>query len=158
MDTPVDGFHHVKLPVADLARSRDWYARVLGLQTHIEFVEEGELMGVAMRDPGGTVDLALRHDPARAAALAGFDPLALRVPTSAALRAWQQRLEDLGEPYGGIVTGHAGTVLVGLRDPDGIEVRLYLPAEANPEGESLDAAHHGGGSSDMAHREPRDQG
>jgi catechol 2,3-dioxygenase-like lactoylglutathione lyase family enzyme len=121
--------------VADLARSRDWYARVLGLQTHIEFVEEGELMGVAMCDPAGTIDLALRRDPARAAVLAGFDPFALRVPTPAALDAWQQRLEDLGEPYGGIATGHAGRVLVGLRDPDGIEVRLYLPAEAKSEGD-----------------------
>ena len=131
MDTAINGFHHVKLPIADLARSRDWYARVLGLQTHIEFAEGGVLMGVAMRDADGSIDLALRHDPPRAAALAGFDPLALRVPTPAALDAWQQRLEDLGEPYGGIVTGHAGRVLVGLRDPDGIEVRLYLPAEAN---------------------------
>jgi catechol 2,3-dioxygenase-like lactoylglutathione lyase family enzyme len=108
-------------------------------------------MGVAMRDRDGSIDLALRHDPPRAAALAGFDPLALRVPTPAALAgfdplalrvptpaaldAWQQRLEDLGEPCGRIVTGHAGRVLVGLRDPDGIEVRLYLPAEAKPEGE-----------------------
>jgi catechol 2,3-dioxygenase-like lactoylglutathione lyase family enzyme len=135
MDTAVNGFHHVKLPVADLARSRDWYARVLGLQTHIEFVEEGELMGVAMCDPAGTIDLALRRDPARAAVLAGFDPFALRVPTPAALDAWQQRLEDLGEHYGGIAIGHAGRVLVGLRDPDGIEVRLYLPAEAKSEGD-----------------------
>jgi catechol 2,3-dioxygenase-like lactoylglutathione lyase family enzyme len=135
MDTAVNGFHHVKLPVTDLARSRDWYATVLGLRTHIEFVEEGELMGVAMCDPGNTIDLALRHDPARAAALAGFDPLALRVPTPAALDAWQQRLEDLGEPYGGIVTGHMGRVLVGLHDPDGIEVRLYLPTETKPEGQ-----------------------
>jgi hypothetical protein len=108
---------------------------VLGLQTHVEFVEEGVLMGVAMRDPDASIDLALRHDPARAAALAGFDPLALRVPTQAALQAWQQRLEDLGEPYGGIVTGHVGRVLVGLRDPDGIEVRLYLPTEATPQAE-----------------------
>ena len=113
MDTAINGFHHVKLPVADLARSREWYARVLGLQTHIEFAEGGVLMGVAMRDADGSIDLALRHDPPRAAALAGFDPLALRVPTPAALDAWQQRLEDLGEPYGGIVTGHAGRVLVG---------------------------------------------
>ena len=45
MDTAINGFHHVKLPIADLARSRDWYARVLGLQTHIEFAEGGVLMG-----------------------------------------------------------------------------------------------------------------
>ena len=135
MDTPLAGFHHVKLPVADLPRSRDWYARVLGLQTHIEFAESGVVTGVAMRDSGGTLDLALRHDPPRAAALSGFDPVALCVPNQAALDAWQQRLEDLGEPHGGIVTGHAGRVLVGLRDPDGIEVRLYLPAEEKLEGE-----------------------
>ena len=135
MDTPLAGFHHVKLPVADLPRSRDWYARVLGLQTHIEFAESGVVMGVAMRDPGGTLDLALRHDPARAAALSGFDPVALRIPTQAALDAWQQRLEDLGEPHSGIVTGHAGRVLTGLHDPDGIEVRLYLSAEEKLEGE-----------------------
>jgi catechol 2,3-dioxygenase-like lactoylglutathione lyase family enzyme len=135
MDTPLDGFHHVKLPVADLARSRDWYTRVLALQTHIEFPESGVVMGVAMRDPGGTLDLALRHDPARAAALSGFDPVALRVPNQAALDAWRQRLEDLGEPHGGIVAGHAGRVLVGLHDPDGVEVRLYQPAEEKLEGE-----------------------
>jgi catechol 2,3-dioxygenase-like lactoylglutathione lyase family enzyme len=133
MDTAVNGFHHVKLPVADLARSRDWYARVLGLRTHLEFVEEGVLMGVAMRDPDNTIDLALRHDPARAAALAGFDPFALCVPTPAALDAWRQHLDDLGEPCGPIVAGHLGRVLVGLRDPDGIEVRLYLPAEMEGE-------------------------
>ena len=136
MDTPLAGFHHVKLPVSDLPRSRDWYARVLGLQTHIEFAESGVVMGVAMRDPGGTLDLALRHDPARAAALSGFDLVALCVPNqAAALDAWQQRLEDLGEPHGGIVTGHAGRVLVGLHDPDGVEVRLYQPAEETLEGE-----------------------
>jgi catechol-2,3-dioxygenase len=48
MDTAIDGFHHIKLPVADLARSREWYARVLGLQTHIEFTENGVLMGAGM--------------------------------------------------------------------------------------------------------------
>jgi catechol 2,3-dioxygenase-like lactoylglutathione lyase family enzyme len=132
VDKAINGFHHVKLPVSDVPASRDWYARVLGLTAHIDFVEDGELMGVAMRDPDGSMDLALRRDPARAAALAGFDALALLVPTADALDRWQRHLADLGEPHGGIVTGHAGRVLVGLHDPDGIEVRLYLPIEADP--------------------------
>jgi hypothetical protein len=39
---------------------------------------------------------------------------------------WRQRLDALGESHGGIVTGHGGgSVLVGLHDPDGIEIRLY---------------------------------
>jgi catechol-2,3-dioxygenase len=79
------------------------------------------------------VHLALRHDPARAAVLAGFDPVALCVPTRAELEAWKRRLDELGESHGGIVSGHMGSVLVGLHDPDGIEVRLYTPNSDNPE-------------------------
>lgn len=122
----ISGFHHVKLPVADVARSRDWYGRVLGFEVTAEFVEEGVVMGLALRDPSGSVQLAVRHDPARAAAMSGFDSIALTVPTRADVETWRQRLDELGEPHGGIVTGHrGGSVLVGLHDPDGIEIRLY---------------------------------
>ncbi|HZG92180.1 MAG TPA: VOC family protein, partial [Pseudonocardia sp.] len=34
----ISGFHHVKLPVSDVAASREWYQRVLGFRTEIEFV------------------------------------------------------------------------------------------------------------------------
>lgn len=120
------GFHHVKLPVSDVARSRDWYVRVLGLQVVIEFVEDGVLMGVALVDAGESLSIALRHDPVRAAALSGFDAMALLVPTRDDVKHWAARLDDLDEPHGGLVTGHkGGSVLVGLHDPDGIEIRLY---------------------------------
>lgn len=124
--TALRGFHHVKLPVSDVAVSREWYERVLGLKVMIEFVEEGRVMGVAMSDPGATVDLALRLAPERAAALAGFDPVAIGVPTGDEVAAWRDRLDELGAAHGGIVRGHLGaSVLVGLHDPDGIEIRLY---------------------------------
>jgi len=120
------GFHHVKLPVSDVATSRDWYVRVLGLEVDIEFVDDGVLRGVALVDPDRTLSIALRHDPARAAALAGFDALALGVPTRDGVAAWRARLDELGVPHGGLITGHhGGSVLVGLRDPDGVELRLY---------------------------------
>jgi catechol 2,3-dioxygenase-like lactoylglutathione lyase family enzyme len=122
----LSGFHHVKLPVADLERSRRWYTSVLGLSVDIEFTEDGVVRGLALGDAGGAVHLALRHDPARAAALAGFDPIALAVPTRDAVQAWRRRLDELGQPHGGVVTGHrGGSVLIGLHDPDGIEIRLY---------------------------------
>jgi catechol 2,3-dioxygenase-like lactoylglutathione lyase family enzyme len=124
--TTIKGFHHVKLPVTDVARSRDWYRRVLGFEVTLEFVEDGTLMGLALSDPGGSAQLAIRRDPARGAALAGFDPIAPAVPSRADVQAWRQRLDELGEPHGGIITGHrGGSVLVGLHDPDGIEIRLY---------------------------------
>ena len=122
----IAGVHHVKLPVSDVARSRAWYQRVLGFESVIDFVETGELMGVALRRDGCPVQLALRRDPDRASALAGFDALALLVPTRDQVRVWRDVLDEAGEPHGGLVTGHGGgTVLVGLHDPDGIEIRLY---------------------------------
>ncbi len=122
----LSGFHHIKLPVADLGRSRDWYTSVLGLRVEIEFVEDGVLHGLALADANGRLGLALRLDPVRAAALAGFDPVALQVPERGDVEAWRARLDDLGQPHGGVVTGHrGGSVLVGLHDPDGIEIRLY---------------------------------
>lgn len=121
----LQGFHHVKLPVRDVDRSRAWYVRVLGFVVEIEFVEEGVLMGVALRDPGDTVGVALRHDPMRAEALSGFDPIALGVPTREDIDRWAAHLDDLGESHGGVVTGHQGWALTGLHDPDGMEIRLY---------------------------------
>jgi catechol 2,3-dioxygenase-like lactoylglutathione lyase family enzyme len=122
----IGGIHHAKLPVSDVARSRAWYERALGFEQAIEFVEDGEVRGVALRHAGCSPQLALRHDPARAAALSGFDALALLVPTRDAIQAWKTALDQAGEPHGGVVTGHnGGSVLVGLHDPDGIEIRLY---------------------------------
>jgi catechol 2,3-dioxygenase-like lactoylglutathione lyase family enzyme len=119
-------FHHVKLPVSDVAASSAWYRRTLGLEVHVEFVEEGRLMGVALVDPGSGIQIALRLDPERAAALKGFDLVAIGVPERDEVHAWARRLDELGVGHGGVVTGHqGGAVLVGLHDPDGIELRLY---------------------------------
>ena len=59
------GIHHLKLPVTDLARSRDWYQSRLGYQVVAEFVEQGQLMGYAMAHPNGGPALGLRLDPDR---------------------------------------------------------------------------------------------
>src|SRR3954468_12368366 len=67
--------------VSDLHRSREWYTSVLGLRVEIEFVEDGELMGLALEGAAGRLRLPLRLDPVRVSALSGFDPLALEVPS-----------------------------------------------------------------------------
>ena len=70
----IAGIHHIKLPVSDVARSRAWYQRVLGFETEIEFVEDGEIQGVAIRRDGCQPQIALRHDPDRARALSDSTP------------------------------------------------------------------------------------
>ena len=104
------GFHHVKIPVADLSRSRDWYCTVLGLQVALEFVEDGVVRGLALRDAEGGVSLALRHAPERAAA---WRPASTRsrwrVPTRADVEAWRRPAwTTLGPAHGGIVTRARG--------------------------------------------------
>src|SRR2546428_13965360 len=78
-DAPIlAGIHHLKLPVTDLARSLEWYRSRLGYQVQVEFVEQGTLVGCGLAHPAGGPDLALRLDPDRARAAAGFDYFALR--------------------------------------------------------------------------------
>jgi catechol-2,3-dioxygenase len=52
-------------------------------------------------------------------------PIAIGIPTRADLEQWRDELAALGEQHEGIIAGHAGSVLVGLHDPDGIEIRMY---------------------------------
>ena len=132
----LDGVHHLKLPVRDLAVSRAWYESRLGYRVALEFVEQGVLMGLAMAHPNGGPELALRLDPERAAAAAGFDYFAIGVPDKAAIDDLAARLTALGEEHAGVHFATIGWILPLLHDPDGHEVRFYttkhhtdLPAE-----------------------------
>jgi catechol 2,3-dioxygenase-like lactoylglutathione lyase family enzyme len=121
----LDGVHHLKLPVSDLARSRAWYESRLGYRMSMEFVEQGTLMGLGLSHPNGGPDLALRLDPERAAAAAGFDYFAIGVPDQSAIQALAQRLSALGEEHAGVHRASIGWILPMLHDPDGHEVRFY---------------------------------
>lgn len=121
----LSGVHHLKLPVTDLARSREWYGSRLGYQAVAEFVEGGTLMGVAMNHPNGGPQLALRLDPERARAAAGFDYFAIGVPDKAAIERLGARLTGLGEEHAGVHWASIGWILPMLHDPDGHEVRFY---------------------------------
>ncbi|OLT29531.1 glyoxalase-like domain protein [Actinomadura sp. CNU-125] len=119
------GVHHLKLPVRDIERARGWYESRPGYELLIEFVEEGRLMGVAMLHPRGGPGLALRLDPERAEAAAGFDYFAIGVPGRAALDDLADRLAGMGESHAGVHSATIGWILPGLHDPDGHEVRFY---------------------------------
>jgi catechol 2,3-dioxygenase-like lactoylglutathione lyase family enzyme len=119
------GIHHLKLPVTDLSRSREWYFSRLGYQVQMEFVEQGRLMGVALSHPNGGPPLALRLDPERARAAAGFDYFSIGVPDKDAIDGLAARLTMLGESHAGVHWASIGWILPELHDPDGHEVRFY---------------------------------
>jgi catechol 2,3-dioxygenase-like lactoylglutathione lyase family enzyme len=125
-DSPaLAGIHHLKLPVADLARSREWYRSRLGYEVQMEFVEQGRLMGYGLSHPNGGPPLALRLDPERARAAAGFDYFSIGVPDQETIEQLAARLTGLGERHAGVHWASIGWILPDVHDPDGHEVRFY---------------------------------
>ena len=153
----LDGIHHVKLPVRDLARSRAWYESRLGYITAIEFAEQGKLMGIGMRHPNGGPEFALRLDPARAEAAAGFDYFSIGVPSKEAIEELAARLTALGEQHAGVHFASIGWILPELRDPDGHEVRFYTTVHhSEPPAEGVVRIHNPRETAEAAERAMRD--
>lgn len=133
------GIHHLKLPVSNLEQSFAWYQRTLGYERTIEFVEKDTLMGIGMNHPHGGPHLALRLDPDRARAAAGFDYFSIGVPDKAGIEDLAARLDAMGERHAGVHFASIGWILPELHDPDGHEVRFYttelhteMPASGAP--------------------------
>ena len=118
------GVHHVKVPVTDIRRSREWYERVFDLQPEVEFPDDdGVVRGVAYHAKGGFT-LALRENPAVARAVAGYDPFAILVQGREDIEMWATRLDDLGIGRSPVIEATIGW-LMSFNDPDGLELRLY---------------------------------
>lgn len=119
------GVHHLKLPVSDLTRSRRWYASRLGYEVAQEFHEDGVLRGLLMVHRNGGPMFALRLDPSRARAAAGFDYFSIGVADKPSIDQLAQLLSDQGEQHAGVHFATTGWILPMLHDPDGHEVRFY---------------------------------
>ncbi len=62
-------------------------------------------------------------DPTRV----GLDHLSWRVKDEGELDAWVARLDELGIAHGGVQrTASTGSALVAFRDPDGVQLELYV--------------------------------
>ena len=116
----------IKLPVTDLARSVDWYRRLLDLRLWAEFVEDGVLRGAALIDPQGRFNIALRDRSVCASRpdLRGFDVFAFVPASRSVLEDMVARCERLGISHDGIQETPAGPRL-DIPDPDGTIVRCY---------------------------------
>jgi catechol 2,3-dioxygenase-like lactoylglutathione lyase family enzyme len=126
MGPSLQGIFAVKLPVADLDRSTEWYRRVFGLEVEIEFPDDdGTIGGIAGHLAGvGDTYLALRRDPGRAQALDGANLVNFAVADRAAVESWIDRLDELEVPHSPLIDATVGWMTV-LHDPDGLELHLY---------------------------------
>jgi len=123
----IDGIHHLKFPVSDLATSLRWWERIFGAERDPQFdhiTSDGELFGYILDVPGLPRPLELRHNPGAAAHLAGFDVLTLATSTKADLVDWASWFENAGIPHSGVLRGLVGWLIV-VRDPDGVPIRIY---------------------------------
>jgi glyoxylase I family protein len=124
------GVHHFALTVTDLARSAEWYQRVLAL----EVLREVEVAGVAfvtLRSPSDGLILTLYRHPANRRerfdeTRTGLDHISFGVATRAELLEWARRLSDNGVDHSPVAEDPFGAVLV-FRDPDNIQLELVAP-------------------------------
>lgn len=123
------GIHHVKFPVRDLARSREWYERLFGLVPSMEFPDEdGVVRGVGYEYVAPGVEICLRENPHAARGIAGFDPVSFAIADRAAAEAWIARLDELRIPHSPIIEATLGWLMV-FHDPDATELHLYSVEE-----------------------------
>jgi len=121
---PTDvGLHHVRLPVSDVMRSRDWYLGVLGFEPRLFLEEEDHVVGVVVALRSG-LTVGLHYAPAFAAALNGFCSIALSVGAHDDLTHWCTYLDALGVDHSAPAEAHLGWQ-VEIRDPDGHIIQLH---------------------------------
>jgi len=118
----------VKIPVTDLRRSVEWYASLLGLELHREFVENGYLAGAVLSHPAGfVISVRLRSLVPGAPSFAGFDLFSLGVAGRDDLELLQSRARELGATHGEIVDRGMDGLHLDIADPDGTLVRFLTP-------------------------------
>jgi glyoxylase I family protein len=122
------GVAHTALTVSDLARSKEWYAEVLGWEPVLDGEGDGVTFSVGQL-PGGIL-VGLREYEASGAE--GFDPLrigldhlAFKAVSVAELADWEQHFTGLGVTFTGAQETPFGHV-VSFKDPDGIALEIFV--------------------------------
>jgi glyoxylase I family protein len=129
----ITGGHHIAFTVRDADRSAAWYADLLGMQVVFDGEDETVRFRV-LAHPGsgwivGVRQYFGREDQAFDEFRTGLDHFAFTVASRDELTAWEGELAKRGITYTPAVETPIGTVVV-FRDPDNIQLELWLPAGA----------------------------
>jgi catechol 2,3-dioxygenase-like lactoylglutathione lyase family enzyme len=130
----LSGVHHIALTVTDVERSVPWYERVLGFT--VIGKQDEDAVGVRkafLRGPGEKFALTLVQHPYAAGSVfdenrPGLDHLSFSVPNEACLTEWTNRLNEHGVTFCPIIGEDSveTTAVIALRDPDGIQLVLWV--------------------------------
>jgi Predicted ring-cleavage extradiol dioxygenase len=120
------GLHHVTLRVTDLARSQTFYENVLGADV--------ERLGDRLRMQLGDTVVVLRtplegtpRDDRFSERRIGLDHIAFRIGSEDDLKQFADRLLEAGIRTNGVeLDPHGGGRFVCFRDPDNIQLEVYL--------------------------------
>ena len=133
--------HHVRLTVTDIARSKDFYGRLLGSEPAVDFSDQAGDPAVR-EDParvyGGCVfslgDQLLGLRPVAPAGdrfestRVGLDHLSLAVGGPEDLHATAARLDAAGVEHGEVTElADFGIAILSVQDPDDINLELTAP-------------------------------
>jgi len=136
----IGGIHHLRLTVTDVARSRDFYMRLLGFEVAADSPPPGTPEAEAAYPVlwGGTVlvkgDLLLGLRPVAPAGdrfdedRVGLDHLSFSVSSRAELEQAARLFDERGVRHGEIreLDGF-GIAVLPFRDPDNIQIELTAP-------------------------------
>jgi glyoxylase I family protein len=117
--------------VSDVERSVEWYTNVLGFAPLFPY-DTSDFTRRIMRHPSGVVlGLTKHHHPDAEVEFSerrtGLDHVALAVEDQAQLEQWAALLDAAGVPHSGVkVTPTTGSALIAFRDPDNIQLEMYL--------------------------------